>query len=147
MRSGFDIGRPAAVPKYGTQQYGPCSVCGKKSKVVQFVERMYTECLGRSAESGGLKYWSEALCKHTQTAKSLLHNFFLSQEIKNKNLSNEEYVRRIYKAMLNRSPDSSGLQYWKGRLDKGESPTVVINGFIDSSEFVQICSDYGIQRK
>ena len=146
-QAGFDIGRPAPVPKYGTQQYGPCSVCGKKSKVVQFVERMYTECLGRSAESGGLKYWSEGLCKHTQTAKSLLHNFFLSQEMKNKNLSNEEYVRRIYKAMLNRSPDSGGLKYWKERLDKGESPTVVINSFIDSSEFKKICDDYGIQRK
>ena len=146
-KAGFDIGRPAAVPKYGTQQYGPCAVCGKKSKVVQFVERMYTECLGRSAESGGLNYWSEALCKHTQTAKSLLHNFFLSQELKNKHLSNEEYVRRIYKAMLNRSPDSGGLKYWKERLDKGESPTVVINSFIDSSEFKKICDDYGIQRK
>ena len=108
---------------------------------------MYTECLGRSAESGGLKYWSEALCNHTQTAKSLLHNFFLSQEIKNKNLSNEEYVRRIYKAMMNRSPDSGGLKYWKERLDNGDSPTAVINSFIDSSEFTQICNDYGINRK
>ena len=135
------------VPKYGTQQYGPCAVCGKKSKVVQFVERMYTDCLGRAAETGGLKYWSEALCRHTQTAKSLLHNFFLSKEMKDKYLTNEEYVWRIYRAMLNRDPDPSGLQYWKGRLDKGESPAVVINGFIDSSEFVKLCNDYGIQRK
>ena len=145
--AGFSLGEKYQVPQYGTQQYGPCAVCGSKSKVVQFVERMYTECLGRAAESGGLKYWSEALCKHNQTAKSLLHNFFLSQEIKNKNLSNEEYVRRIYKAMMNRSPDSGGLKYWKERLDKGDSPAVVVNSFIDSSEFTQICNDYGIQRQ
>ena len=146
-KAGFALGQTMTVPKYGTQQYGPCAVCGKKSKVVQFVERMYTDCLGRAAETGGLKYWSEALCRHTQTAKSLLHNFFLSKEMKDKYLTNEEYVWRIYRAMLNRDPDPSGLQYWKGRLDKGESPTVVIDGFIDSSEFVKLCSDYGIQRK
>ena len=145
--AGFELGNKIGVPKYGTQQYGPCSVCGKKSKVVQFVERMYTECLKRAAESGGLNYWSKELCNHTKTGKTLLNNFFLSQEIKNKNLSNEEYVRRIYRAMLNRDPDSGGLAYWAGRMNKGESAVVVIAGFVDSAEFTKICQDYGIQRK
>ena len=145
--AGIELGSGITVPKYGTQQYGPCIVCGEKSKVVQFVERMYTECLKRAAESSGLTYWSKELCNHTKSGKTLLDNFFLSNEIKNKNLSNEEYVRRIYRAMLNRDPDSGGLEYWKGRLDKGDSPTAVIAGFVDSAEFTKICQDYGIQRK
>ena len=145
--AGFVLGEKISVPKYGTQQYGPCSVCGKKSKVVQFVERMYTECLKRNADTSGLAYWSRELCNHTKTGKSLLDNFFLSQEIRNKNLSNEEYVRRIYKAMLNRDPDSGGLAYWTGRLNQGASATTVIAGFVDSTEFRNICADYGIQRK
>lgn len=145
--AGFMLGEKISVPKYGTQQYGPCSVCGKKSKVVQFVERMYTECLKRNADTSGLAYWSRELCNHTKTGKSLLDNFFLSQEIRNKNLSNEEYVRRIYKAMLNRDPDSGGLAYWTGRLNQGASATTVIAGFVDSTEFRNICADYGIQRK
>lgn len=49
--------------------------------------------------------------------------------------------------MLNRAPDTGGLNYWKGRLDKGASPTAVIAGFINSDEFKKICSDYGIKRK
>ena len=145
--AGIELGAAIKVPKYGVQPYGPCAVCGHKTKVVQFVERMYTECLKRNAETGGLNFWSEALCKHTQTARTLLRNFFLSKEIQDKNLSSEEYVRRIYKAMLNRDPDSGGMTYWKERLDQGDSPTLIINGFIDSQEFTKICGDYGIQRK
>ena len=145
--AGIELGAKLNVPQYGRQPYGPCAVCGAKTKVVQFVERMYTDCLGRPAEAGGLKFWSEGLVKHTHTARSLLRNFFLCQEIKGKHLSNEEYVSRIYKAMLDRAPDIDGLNYWKGRLDSGESPTAVIDGFIDSAEFIKICEDYGITRK
>ena len=70
-----------------------------------------------------------------------------SKEIQNMGLTNQEYVRRIYKTMLDRNPDSGGLKYWTGQLDNGASPTAVINGFIDSSEFTKICDDYGIVRK
>ena len=145
--AGIGLGSKIKEPEYGTQQYGPCAVCGEKSKVVQFVERMYTECLKRSAESGGLTYWSKELCNHTKTGKSLLDAFFLSEEIRKKNLSNEEYVRRIYKAMLNRDPDSGGLNYWVGELNKGKQATAVIAGFVDSKEFTNICDEYGIVRK
>ena len=145
--AGFEFGPKIDEPEYGTQQYGPCAVCGSKSKVVQFVERMYTECMKRTADSGGLAYWSKGLCAHTATGKTILYNFFLSKEIQNMGLSNQEYVRRIYKTMLDRDPDSGGLNYWTGRLDSGASPTAVINGFIDSKEFTKICDDYGIVRK
>ena len=145
--AGIELGAPIKVPEYGVQPYGPCAVCGKKTKVVQFAERMYTVCLDRAAETGGLAYWSKGLYEQTITGKSILEFFFLSKEIKGKNLTNREYVRRIYKAMLDRDPDSSGWNYWEGRLNSGSSPTAVIAGFIDSKEFTGICNDYGIKRK
>ena len=145
--AGFELGPKIDEPEYGTQQYGPCAVCGSKSKVVQFVERMYTECMKRSADDGGLAFWSKGLYEHTFTGKTVLYNFFLSSEIKNMGLANQEYVRRIYKTMLDRDPDDDGLNYWTRRLDTGDSPKAVINGFIDSSEFTKICNDYGIVRK
>ena len=145
--AGIELGAARKVPKYGVLPYGPCAVCGEKTKVVQFVERMYTECLKRSAESGGLNYWSKELCNHTKTGKSMLDFFFLSKEIKQQNLSNEEYVKRIYRAMLNREPDSGGLDFWAGELNKGKQATAVIAGFVNSEEFTKICQDYGIHRK
>ena len=131
----------------GTKPYGPCAVCGDETKVVQFAERMYTVCLGRAAETGGLAYWSKGLYEQTITGKSILESFFLSSEIKGKNLTNREYVRRIYKVMLDRNPDGSGWDYWEGQLNSGASPTAVIAGFIDSNEFTRICNEYGIKRK
>ena len=145
--AGIELGVKLNVPQYGRQQYGPCAVCGSKSKVVQFVERMYTECMKRPADDGGLAFWSKGLYEHTFTGKTVLYNFFLSSEIKNMGLANQEYVRRIYKTMLDRDPDDDGLNYWTRRLDTGDSPKAVINGFIDSSEFTKICNDYGIVRK
>ena len=151
--AGIELGTTISDTTYkgkqgiGTKPYGPCAVCGEKTKVVQFAERMYTECLGRAAEAAGLAYWSKGLYEKSITGQAILNNFFLGSEIKNKNHSNQEYVRRIYKVMLDRSPDSGGLNYWAGRLDKGDSPAVVIAGFIDSKEFTKICSDYGIKRK
>ena len=49
------------------------AVCGEKTKVVQFVERAYRECMGRAADAGGLKYWSKSLYEHTKTGKSLVN--------------------------------------------------------------------------
>ena len=143
--AGFELGPKIRVPDYGRQPYGPCAVCGNETKVVQFAERMYTVCLDRTAETGGLAFWSKGLYEQTITGKSILENFFLSSEIQGKNLTNREYVRRIYKAMLDRDPDGSGWDYWEGRLNSGASPTAVIAGFIDSNEFTGICSEYGIK--
>ena len=151
--AGIALGAPledttfGAKKGIGTKPYGPCAICGEKTKVVQFAERMYTECMKRTADAGGLAYWSKGLYEHTATGKSILYNFFLSSEMQNMGLTNQEYVRRIYKTMLDRAPDTGGLNYWTGQLDNGASPTAVINGFIDSKEFTGICNDYGIQRK
>ena len=151
--AGIELGSTISDTTYkckqgiGTKPYGPCAVCGEKTKVVQFAERMYTVCLGRAADAGGLAHWSKGLYEQTITGKSIVNFFFLCNEIKSKNLSNREYVRRIYKVMLDREPDQGGWDFWTGRLDIGASPTAVIAGFIDSREFTGICNDYGIKRK
>ena len=145
--AGIELGPKIRISEYGTLPYGPCAVCGEETTVVQFAKRMYTECLKREAEAEGLAFWSKGLYEHRMTGKSILNFFFLSSEIKNKNLTNREYVYRIYKVMLDREPDTDGLNYWVGRLDSGSSPAAVIAGFIDSQEFTKICNDYGIIRK
>ena len=151
--AGIELGNTISDTTYkgkegiGTKPYGPCAVCGSRTKIVQFAEMMYTECLKRAADTSGLAHWSRGLYEQTITGKAILENFFLSSEIQNKHLSSREYVTRIYKVMMNRSPDSGGLNYWMGRLDSGSSPTAVIDGFIDSQEFTNICTDYGIRRK
>ena len=145
--AGIEPGAKIKVPEYGVQPYGPCSVCGKKTRVVQFVERAYRECMGREADTGGLRYWSKSLCDHTATGKSLVRYFVLSSEMKGKNLSNQEYIKVVYRVMLGREADSGGLNYWKSQIENGKKIEDIIDGFVDSTEFKGICSEYGIQRK
>ena len=145
--AGIEPGASISVPKYGVQPYGACAVCGEKTKVVQFVERAYRECMGREADTGGLKYWSKSLYEHTATGKSLVRNFVLSSEMRNKNLSNKEYIKVVYRVMLGREADNGGLNYWQSQMESGKKIEDIIDGFVDSSEFKKICSDYGIQRK
>lgn len=144
---GIELGPTISIPRYGAQPYGYCARCRTRSKPMEFAERVYRGCFKRTPDEEGWLYWSKRLGERTITAKKMLEYFFLSPEIRSKNLPNREYVQRIYKAMLNREPDNNGLNYWTGRLDKGDSPAVVINGIVDSEEFRQVCEAYGIVRK
>ena len=145
--AGIEPGAKISVPEYGVQPYGACAVCGEKTKVVQFVERAYRECMGRAADAGGLKYWSKSLYEHTSTGKTLVMNFVLSSEMRKKNLNNKEYIKAVYRVMLGREADNGGLKYWHSQMESGKTIEDIINGFADSDEFKGICSDYGIQRK
>ena len=109
--------------------------------------RAYRECMGREADSGGLKFWSKNLYEHTATGKSLVRYFVLSSEMKGKNLSNTEYIKVVYRVMLGREADNGGINYWRSQMENGKKIEDIINGFVDSNEFKGICSDYGIQRK
>lgn len=57
----------------------------------------------------------------------------------NKNSSNpwteDELLRAIYLGFLEREPDESGLEHWKGQLQKGENLTNIIKAFVESPEY------------
>jgi len=42
---------------------------------------------------------------------------------------------RLYQAAFDRKPDTGGLNYWVGDLDKGATLQQVAQGFVDSAEF------------
>jgi len=45
---------------------------------------------------------------------------------------------RIYKAAFDRMPDASGLSYWQGIMNSGESLNEVAQGFMQSAEFINM---------
>ncbi len=114
--------------------------------VISFAERLYTTCLGRSAEAGGLAYWSDAIANREKTGTQAAMEFFFSKEFLNKNLSDEIYVQRLYATFMNRAPEAGGYQYWLGQLKSGSmSRKDVLLGFSTSKEFKQICDAAGIK--
>lgn len=119
-----------------------------REQIEAFVERMYTVALGRPAEESGLEFWTNMLLTHKNDGAGLAQGFLLSPEFKNKNYSDEEYIKVLYKTFFNRDADTdpSGFTYWKGILSAGNTREYVLAGFVNSTEFDTLCKEYGITR-
>ena len=110
-----------------------------------FVFRCYQKALGRNADTSGLNNWAEVLLSRRESPKQVAHGFIFSPEMNSKNLSNEEFIKVLYRVFMDREPDSAGLNSWVNVLRSGQSREHVFNGFADSPEFIELCQSYGIQ--
>lgn len=119
-------------------------VVDQNPPVTAFVVRMYTICLDRNFDSIGLYDWTNRLINQGEKGKNIVRGFFLSQEFLAKQHSNEEYVTLLYRTIFNRMPDEIGFQDWCHRLADGYSREKVLDGFLYSSEFSELCQHYGI---
>lgn len=114
--------------------------------VKAFVSRLYTEVLGRNADQKGLNEWTGVLRSGKEQGAKVAQGFIDSNEFKQRNLSDTEYLTILYRTFFDREPDSSGLNAWLGVLDSGLSRLHVFKGFAESNEFTEICNRYGIVR-
>ncbi|MBO7450766.1 MAG: DUF4214 domain-containing protein, partial [Clostridiales bacterium] len=128
-------------------EYGILSGGDKAPKVnieptaatIEFVKRMYTKAFNREAETDGCNYWASQLANFRCTGEGAGLTFFISEEMQGYNLSNEEFVNRLYLTFMDRAADADGKAYWIGVLDKGASRQSVVLGFTRSEEFVNRC--------
>ncbi|PRM86894.1 DUF4214 domain-containing protein [Aliarcobacter cryaerophilus] len=115
------------------------------NKIEEFVNRFYTEVLERPSDESGLESWSSQLENGTKTADDIANGFFFSEEFKNKNLDNDDFVEIAYEALLGREADLAGKNHWINNLDNGMSRSDILDGFIYSDEFKNIANNYGIE--
>lgn len=127
------------VPNYGKKT-------ADKEQVQAFVRRLYEKALGREAEAAGLADWTNRLCTGVSDGANAAKGFFFSDEFKNKNCSDSEYVELLYNVMMDRASDAGGKADWMNRLANGVSREGVYKGFAESAEFSHICDSYGITR-
>lgn len=133
---------------YGVKSGAPSAKAERASKnAINFATRLYTCCLGRKAEEGGLKYWSLALTNLEQTGCSAAREFFTGPEFTSFKTSPEEYVRRLYTTFMDRNADEGEITYWASKIRNNEmSRFAVLQFFGQSQEFTNICAKYGIDR-
>ncbi|MBR2067426.1 MAG: DUF4214 domain-containing protein, partial [Solobacterium sp.] len=98
------------------------------------------------ADSSGLRYWRDALESGNKTAANVVEGFMESKEMKSKKLSNEEYVRICYEALMNRNPSQSEVAYWTKYYDIGMTNRYVLDNFINSTEFGKICAQFHVEQ-
>ena len=114
------------------------------SNTEAYVARIYTKALGRTAEEAGLRYWTQEIQSKRRTPVAVAEEFFFAPEFTNKRLSNTEYVKVLYRTFMGREYDKAGLNYWVGRLNKGESRKTVLKSFAGCPEFQNIVKSFGL---
>ena len=112
--------------------------------VHDFVLRNYTKALGRDGEVEGVEYWSHLINTKQKSALDCAMDFFQSQEFKNKNLNDEDYVEVLYETYFGRASDETGKNYWLSMLASGKSRDWVLSEFAYSQEFNTIMAQYGL---
>ncbi len=133
---------------YGVKSGAIYHKATKASKnAINFATRLYTCCLKRDAEDGGLKYWSLALTNLEKTGAEAALFFFESDEFIGFKTSDKEYLLRLYTTFMDREPAQSEIDYWLGEIAGGrQTRHSILAFFAQSKEFTEICKTYGIER-
>jgi hypothetical protein len=113
----------------------------------------YEDLLNREPDTGGFNAWNNVInscgndssCINNQrinTVRGFIESleFRLSHPILLNNnpgtqAYNEEYVKQLYVCLLRRQPDAGGLAAWVGVLNSTGDYSLVVNGFINSTEY------------
>ncbi len=99
------------------------------SYTASIVDKLYHQVLGRSAEDGGLQYWS-GLIAAGQPYSVVAQGIFESNE------RLDPIITQYYQQYLLRQADASGLAYWRDQVWKRDGgPDNVVSGMISSAEF------------
>ena len=126
-----------------------------ESQLDAFVERLYDKALDRPSDASGKKYWKGCIINgqddkgRQYDIRTVISKGFLnSQEYKNRDRNNAEFVADCYAAFFNRDPRGTDdeVNYWKWvqALNDGMSRQQLIeNGFGNSPEFKNLITSYG----
>ena len=115
-----------------------------RKKVEAFVTRLYKLCMGRKPDKAGLSYWTDKLISGEMSSAEVVYQFLNGAEYTKKKTSNTTYLKDLYQVLMNRKADDSGLKYWKSVMNKGVSRNYILNQYIKSKEFNDICKSYGL---
>ena len=118
-----------------------------------FVRQQYYDFLRRSPDSGGYANWLAVLNACSPSDWPCLNDarihtvrgFIESAEFKAGKPAlespqstaeyNEEYVRQLYRCLLQRNPDASGFETWVNHLNTTGNYSHVVGGFINAAEY------------
>ncbi len=111
-------------------------------KLQAFIDRLYNYIMDREPGEKEIEYWRNAIKDKKVDLKYMVKYFFFSPEFTNKNVSDEEFVKKAFKTILDRDPDKEGFNYWVNKLTNGESRESVVDKFLSSEEFFVLANSY-----
>jgi hypothetical protein len=129
-------------------------IAGQLSRSAEYyqtniIRPAYQQFLGRAADQAGLDFWTTQL-QGGLTDEQMQAGFIASQEFYNNAnggpvpvtpAHDRAWVDALYMALLNRTPDKAGEDYWTAQLQGLETRTQVANGFTASQEGIGLRID------
>jgi hypothetical protein len=98
--------------------------------------RIYQAAFDRKPDVGGLGAWIHVL-DHGTSLETVAGGFLASGEFAERygsNLTNDQFVTRLYQNVLHREPEKGGYDHWMLVLGNGLSRAVVLAAFGESTE-------------
>ncbi len=97
--------------------------------------RLYSAAFDREPDDDGLNFWINSLDQGVPLLR-IAEKFRNSPEFQSRygELSDLDFVRQLYRNVLRREGEQSGVEYWVGVLAAGESQATVLRQFSDSPE-------------
>ncbi|MGH2360914.1 MAG: DUF4214 domain-containing protein, partial [bacterium] len=102
----------------------------------QFVNFCYESVLGRPADPGGYNYWFGQLQSGAMNRGQVMLGFSESAEFIGLSV-NKVRTSMLYQAMLRRTADQGGFDFYVGLLNSGTSFLALVSGFFGSAEYYQ----------
>ena len=112
--------------------------------LTMYVSRLYTQALGRAYDVDGLNHWCKTIQAGVKTPQEVAESFINSKEFQNKNLSNTEYIKTLYRTFMGREYDQAGLDHWISEMNNGCSRQNILSRFAGSKEFRNIQASFGL---
>lgn len=137
----------SAPAEVTTRPSAPAVVSGltdKEALVYGFVERLYTDALGREFDPAGRAYWVSLILDGNYSGSKVADSFLTSAEFAGRNLNDEQFVRTLYKVFFNRTASVAEVTNWTEALEDGATRSDVIHGFTGSSEWSRMCAFYKV---
>ncbi len=105
-----------------------------------FVDLVYTNVVGRPADSGGRAFWIDYLNRGNSRGAVMIGfsesaEYVLRTATIAPTTAAVGKIQRLYLAFFQREPDAAGQAFWVSRLGSGTSLNSIANSFVGSSEF------------
>ena len=100
----------------------------------QFVTRIYTDVLGRTADTSGVNYWTGKLDRKERTRGGVMVGFSESSEYQRKQAQNTD-ASVAYIVLLGRAPSTAETTAWVSAELGGTPHTSLIEGLLASDGY------------
>lgn len=100
----------------------------------EFITFIYRSILGVKPSAKHYAYWVKKLQKG-KSREDVIRYFFNTDHYKDKNKNNNDFIKDLYKTILNRTPSQKEINLWIPQFKKVENRGDIINMFFDSEEY------------